>query len=170
MQEAAGERMLNRSDLWCQTKHRSMDVCMETRTGKGMHGWLDRQTERYRQIGQQSAEKCELSHTHTHTSCRSYIMKMMWISVKLTLQMVLYNSQLQLACNSMLGAKPGHNLANVRTESITRSEHLIPLPLILTPKRNREIWSQYRRHIWFRWSWGNGNNKISIGISRLYLL
>lgn len=39
----------------------------------------------------------------------------------------------------MLGAKPSHNLANVWTESITRPGHLIPLPLILTPKSNRDI-------------------------------
>lgn len=53
--------------------------------------------------------------------------------------MALYNSQLQLAWNSMLGAKPSHNRANVWTESITRPGHLIPLPFILTPKSNREI-------------------------------
>lgn len=44
------------------------------------------------------------------------------------IQMALYNIQLQLAWNSMLGAKPSHNLANVWNESITRPGHLISLP------------------------------------------
>lgn len=50
--------------------------------------------------------------------------------------MALYNIQLQLAWNSMLGAKPSHNLANVWNESITRPGHLIslPPPLALIPK------------------------------------
>lgn len=48
--------------------------------------------------------------------------------------MALYNVQLQLAWNSMLGAKPSHNLANVWSESITRPGHLISLPLIFTQK------------------------------------
>lgn len=40
----------------------------------------------------------------------------MWFNVNPTLQMVLYNSQLQLEWNSILEAKPEHNPANVWTE------------------------------------------------------
>lgn len=44
------------------------------------------------------------------------------------LQIVLYKSLVQLAWDSTLGDKPSHNLANMRTESITRPCHLIPVP------------------------------------------
>lgn len=69
--------------------------------------------------------------------------------------MILYNSQLQLASNSMFGAKPGHNLANVWNETISRpGSHNPSSPSHWLLRSIRRFLSQrttcIQRHIWFR--------------------